>query len=104
MRRVSAWDYCGCTDELGARQHYETCQRHGETPYDRGQRDGRLNVYGAIIPTALVAALCGFVLPADAGTSWIAAPIGWTIIAVSFIVLIVTLIAQASDSRPRYRP
>ena len=66
------------------------------------QRDGSANFIGVIIPTALLAALCGFVSPADAGRSPIVAPIGWTIIAISLIVLIVTLIAQASSTHGDY--
>lgn len=99
-KRFSGLDYCGCKDEQGVPRYYDTCPLHGEPPYDRGFRAGQHSVYEAIIPTAIVAGLLGL---GEFAREQAGRATGATIIFFSVIVLLVTLVAQASASRPRYR-
>ncbi len=122
MKRIGAFDRCGCKDERGWPHYYETCPVHGEAPYDRSAREARSKIWEGFRTTAMFVgffALWGvFISFTDRGSIDPTQPIAetihdaagqaalravlWTLVAVSAIVFVIDLVAEARD-RPRYR-
>jgi hypothetical protein len=125
MKRDTRFDFCGCKDEKGWPQHYATCPFHGETPYDRGARAGRSEVFEWIRVVAFVVGLMMLLsfgadynaagemgtrqapvlateAAYDAGGQAALHAVRWIFLAVSVIVFVVVLVAEAVD-RPRFR-
>jgi len=111
-------------DYLFMPRTYASCSLHGEPPYDRGAREGRGQICELVRMAAVIIgflALVGLVttfsvhntdatesLPVAeaiynaAGLAALRAVL-WTLVAVSAIVFVIDLVAEARD-RPRYRP